>query len=491
MNRQCGCGLAAPLVTAIVVAAMSTRVAPAQNFKVLVNFGGTDGAGPTAGLVQGLDGSFYGTTESGGANLYYGTVFKVTQAADLTTLYSFCAETNCSDGSSPYAGLTQASNGNLYGTTAYGGANSNYGTVFKITPTGRLTTLYSFCSQSECADGYNPFTSLVQATDGDLYGTIPFGGVYGGGTLFKITPTGTLTTLYSFCAQTHCTDGSDPRGNLVQATDGNFYGTTELGGADTSDCDGYGFGTVFRITPAGTLTTLHSFSFTDGAYPEGGLVQGNDGNFYGITYEGGMRGYGTIFKITPTGALTTLYSFCAQTNCIDGYYPSAGLVQATDGNFYGTTLIGGSADNGTVFRMTPRGDLTTLHDFVGNDGSGPEAVLVQATSGVLYGTAASGGMSSACTVKGGCGTIFSLSVGLGPFVETTPTSGKIGAAVKILGNNLTGATSVSFNGVAATFTVVSLTEISTTVPSGATRGTVEVTTPKGTLSSNTLFVVKP
>jgi uncharacterized repeat protein (TIGR03803 family) len=319
----------------------------------------------------------------------------------------------------------------------------------------------------------------------------PFGGVYGGGTLFKITPTGTLTTLYSFCAQTHCTDGSDPRGNLVQATDGNFYGTTELGGADTSDCDGYGFGTVFRITPAGTLTTLHSFSFTDGAYPEGGLVQGNDGNFYGITYEGGMRGYGTIFKITPTGALTTLYSFCAQTNCIDGYYPSAGLVQATDGNFYGTTLIGGSADNGTVFRMTPRGDLTTLHDFVGNDGSGPEAVLVQATSGVLYGTAASGGMSSACTVKGGCGTIFSLSVGLGPFVETTPTSGKIGAAVKILGNNLTGATSVSFNGVAATFTVVSLTEISTTVPSGATRGTVEVTTPKGTLSSNTLFVVKP
>jgi uncharacterized repeat protein (TIGR03803 family) len=188
-----------------------------------------------------------------------------------------------------------------------------------------------------------------------------------------------------------------------------------------------------ELPPPGTLTTLHSFGFSDGAYPEGGLVQASDGNLYRITYEGGVSGYGTVFKISPTGTLTTLYSFCAMTNCADGYYPSASLVQATDGNFYGTTLLGGATNNGTIFKITLKGNLTTLHSFDRSDGSGPEAVLVQATSEALYGTAAAGGTNESCRVEGGYGTVFSLNVGLKPFVETLPTSGKIGAPLRSSG----------------------------------------------------------
>jgi uncharacterized repeat protein (TIGR03803 family) len=290
----------------------------------------------------------------------------------------------------PTAGLVQATNGDLYGTTSYGGAPSAYciafpfgcGTVFKITPTGALTTLYSFCSDLQpCTEGTYPYAGLVQATNGDLYGTTVSGGANcapdgsGCGTVFKITPSGALTTLYSFCAQSGCTDGQDPWGGLVQATNGDLYGTTFYGGANE---------------------------------------------------------YGTIFKITSRGALKTLYSFCSQSGCTDGQNPYAGLVQDTNGALYGTTYSGGADGGGTVFR---------------------------------------------------------LSVGLGPFVETQTTSGKVGAAVKILGSDLTGATSVSFNGTAATFTVVSRYLIRTTVPAGATTGKVEVVTPRRTLSSNVPFRV--
>jgi len=300
-----------------------------------------------------------------------------------------------------------------------GGAN-NAGTVFKITPTGTLTTLYDFCSQPNCTDGANyPFTGgLVQATDGNFYGITALGGANancnGGnqscGTVFKINPTTrALTTLHSFDG----TDGSFPNG-LVQATDGNFYGTAQEGGAN-------GGGTVFKITPGGTLTTLYNFcsqtSCTDGSGPMDALIQAIDGNFYGTTARGG-----TIFKMTPEGKLTTLGSTCC--------YLYAGLVQATDGNFYGTTYLdGGAYGEGSVYEITQRGTVTTLYSFCAEtgcpDGAAPIAGLVQGTDGTLYGTTLGGGAS-------GDGTIFSLSVGLGPFVETLPTSGKVGAAVKIL-----------------------------------------------------------
>ena len=477
---------------------LTTAIAsPAQTFTTLINFDGTNGANPDLmSLIQGTNGSFYGTTNGGGAygncteTVGCGTIFKITPGGTLTTLLSF----DNTDGSGPAPGLVQTTNGYFYGVNSNGGDfgecfGLGCGTVFKITPTGTVTTLHSF----DFADGANPNAPLVQATDGNFYGSTVNGGASSNcsdacGTVFKITPGGTLTTLHSF----DFTDGRAPFGGLVQATNGYLYGTAVNGGA-TSNCS-IGCGTVFKITPGGTLTTLHDFDGTDGAYPFAGLVQATDGDLYGTTFSGGASsncsgGCGTVFKITPGGTLTTLHSF----DFTDGAYPQAGLVQATDGDFYGTTSGNSSTgltNYGTVFKITPGGTLTTLHSFDGTDGAYPYGGLFQATNGKFYGTTYQGGDLS-CGGGYGCGTVFSLSVGLGPFVQTLPTSGKVGAKVIILGSNLTDTTSVTFNGAAATFTVVKSTQITATVPTGATTGTVEVTTPSGTLSSNVAFRVMP
>jgi uncharacterized repeat protein (TIGR03803 family) len=245
------------------------------------------------------------------------------------------------------------------------------------------------------------------------------------------------------------------------------------------------------------LTTLHSFcsqgGCRDGQFPQTGLVQASNGSFYGTTIEGGAYGHGTVFKITPSGTLTTLYNVCSQSGCPDGDYLYAGLIQATDGDLYGIMDVGGAYGYGTIFKITPRGTLTTLYSFCSQndctDGEYPAAGLVQDTNGTLYGTTADGGANGCSGLT--CGTVFSLSVGLSPFVETQPASGKVGAAVNILGTNLAGATSVRFNGTAAVFKVVSSSEITTAVPAGATTGIVQVVTPSGTLSSNVPFRVLP
>jgi uncharacterized repeat protein (TIGR03803 family) len=505
-------GLAKTACIVFLFCAATAMPSPAQTFTSLVSFDYSDGKYLTAGLVQGTNGNFYGTTNYGGyAGQDDGTVFEITPAGELTTLYNFCSQTNCTDGAAPFAGLVLATNGNFYGTTYAGGANYG-GTVFEITPAGELTTLYSFCSETNCTDGKWPFAGLVQASNGNFYGTTYSGGAntyYG--TVFEITPAGKLTTLYSFCSTTNsegvCTDGAQPYAGLVQATNGNLYGTTS--GYCCFEHLYSNYGTVFEITPAGKLTTLHSFCSTtnsegyctDGKQPDAALVQATNGNFYGTTSSGGASNEGTVFEITAADKLTTLYSFCSQSGCTDGAEPY-GLMQANNGDFYGTTVEGGTNGNGgygygTVFEITPAGKLTTLYTFCSQsgctDGAEPYG-LMQASNGDFYGTTDLGGSSTnpSCTgVYPGCGTVFSLSVGLGSFVETLPNSGKVGAAIIILGNNLTGATSVTFNGTAATFTVVSSTEITTTVPTGATSGTVEVTTPGGTLKSNVVFRVTP
>jgi uncharacterized repeat protein (TIGR03803 family) len=468
---------------ALVLCAATASALPAQTLTMLESLNNTDGAYPFAGLVQATNGEFYGTTYSGGVNSD-GAIFKITTSGSLTLVYSFCSETNCTDGALPRAGLLQNSNGYLYGTTVSGGAN-NRGTVYQITPTGTLKVLYSFCNLTSCADGSQPYAGLVQATSGGLYGTTVSGGKYGYGSIFSITPGGALTTLYSFCANSGCPDGADPSGTLIQAGNGDFYGTTQSGGKNLN-CSGSGCGTVFKFG-GGALTTLHSFcaesGCPDGQAPYAGLTLAANGNFYGTTPFGGAHdGNGTVFEITPAGKLTTLYSFCSQTGCTDGPGPYAGLIQATDGNLYGATSSGGTEGYGSLFDVTLSGALTTLHSFDNTDGAAPYGTLVEATNGDFYGTTSGDGAY-------GCGTVFGLSVGLGPFVETLPISGKVGAAVKILGTHLTGATSVSFNGTAAVFTVVSSSEITTTVPAGATTGTVKVMTPMGMLSSSVPFTV--
>jgi uncharacterized repeat protein (TIGR03803 family) len=467
----------------------------AQTFTTLVNFDGANGVQPMSmTLIQGTDGNFYGTTYEGGA-YGMGTVFKVTAEGVLTTLYSFCAQTGCPDGKLPYSGLVQASDGNFYGITSQGGAH-NDGTVFKITPEGTLTTLHTFNG----ADGSNPNAPLIQASNGNFYGTTSNGGGSnacngpGCGTIFEITPAGQFSTLHTF-------DGADgwiPSG-LIQASNGNFYGTAARGGVDSAACPtGPGCGTVFGMTPVGELTTLYSFHGGDGSSPYGALVQGTDGNFYGTTAWGGASNNGTVFEITPEGELTTLYSF----NFTGGAFPTAALIQATDGNLYGTTTAGGlygwspdcgiCSGDGTLFEITSEGELTTLHNFDMTDGAQPWGGLVQATDGNFYGTTALDGTSSSgnCFFGGlACGTVFSLSVGLDPFVKTAPSSGEVGAAIMILGTELTDASKVTFNGTAAKFTVFSSSEIRATVPVGASSGKVEVATPHGALSSNVPFQV--
>ena len=412
-----------------------------QTFTTLLSFDGSNGASPIYGpLVQGFDGNLYGTTYGDGVQ-NSGTVFKISSGGTLTALYSFGG-----DGLSPVAGLALASDGIFYGTTLFGGDNGQ-GTIFKISSGGQLTTLYSFCAQGNCDDGSNPYARLVQATDGNFYGVTCCGGGNGKGTVFKITAGGQLATLHSFAGP----EGAQPFGGLVQGTDGNFYGTAAYGGGVHNQ------GTVFRITPGGTLSTLQKFRGIRGTHPVAPLVQASDGSFYGTTSDGGASGSGTIFKITSGGALTTLHSFRGS----DGANPYARLTQANDGNFYGTTFSGGTQGAGTIFKITPEGTLTTLHGFDVTNGAYPEAGLVQDTDGTLYGMTELGGTGTQCEL--GCGTVFSLDVGLDAFVEALPAFGKVGAKVIILGTNLTGTTDVSFNGTTATFNVVSGSEIKTTV----------------------------
>jgi uncharacterized repeat protein (TIGR03803 family) len=444
----------------------------------LHSFDGTDGRLSFAGLIQATNGNLYGTTYYGGAK-NSGEVFEITPGGTLTTLHSFCSKSGCTDGEYTYATPVQGTDGNFYGTTYLGGSKE-LGTVFKITPSGTAITLHTFGG----SDGSQSLAGLVQATDGDFYGTTYMGGSEGKGEVFKITRSGAFTTLHSFCSHSGCADGANPFAGLMQGIDGNLYGTTFGGGSAK------GFGTVFKITPSGMLTTLHRFcthgGCPDGQFPQTGLVQATNGNLYGTTIAGGAYGDGTIFKITPSGALTTLYNVCSQSGCPDGNYLIAGLIQATDGNLYGIMDVGGANGSGTIFKITPSGTLTTLYNFCSQsgcpDGQYPGGGLVQATDGNLYGTTDDGGAK-------GEGTVFSLSLGLGPFVKTLPTSGAVGAAVRILGTDLTDATNVTFNGTAATFTVVSSSEITATVPAGATTGEVQVATPSGTLLSNVSFRV--
>jgi len=493
MTKLNGWKLSGALVLLCVATATT---ASGQVFKTLAIFEGSNGAIPVdEALVQGPDGWLYGTTEDGGlsnincSESTCGTVFRMTDDGSLTVLYEFCAHVNeenfCSDGNYPAGGLVLATNGKLYGT-AFAGGTDGSGTAFEITTTGDLTVLHNFGDEGQ------PLGTLIRGVDGNFYGTTYTGGAHNGGAVFKMMPDGALTTIYNFCSQPDCADGSFPSGYMVQVLDGSIYGTTGFGGTRNTFCP-YGCGTIFKVSLDGTLATVHDFDGSDG-YGPNGMTLATNGTLYGLTQTGAAYNHGAIFSLTTQDAFTLLYSFCSHLNengyCSDGAGPVGDLLQATDGKFYGATYGGGTDDLGTLFKITLRGTLTTLHNYDGTDGELPDGGLMQATSGTFYGTTEYGGDFS-CGPPYGCGTIFSLDTGLGPFVKLVYGAGKIGQTGGILGQGFTGTTSVTLSGVPAKFKVVSDTYLTATVPPGATTGYVTVTTPSGILKSNAPFHVIP
>ena len=445
-------------VAAMVVLALAGTSIPAQaqTYKVLYEFpiNGPEPQWPGGPLAQGRNGGLYGWSYEGGVN-NDGSLWKTTPSGSVSVLYSF----NATTGPDCQNGMTLGTDGNFYGTALTDCAGDGY--VFRLTPGGTLTVLHTFTGTP---DGSGP-GPLVQYTDGNFYGVTNKGGANNYGTVFKITPTGTLTILHSF---DDTNNFANPTYGLTVGNDGNFYGT---------QANGYP-GSVFKITPAGVVTVLHTFtSNPDGADPLSGVILGKDGNFYGDTEGGGEYGYGTLFKMTPSGKLTILYSFNSSTDYATN--PTAPLLQATDGNFYGV-LISRFQD---LFRFTPSGTLTVLEKFVLPGGVLPYRPLTQDTNGILYGLLQQGG-----TANGG--EFFSLNIGAKPFVSLMSTSGKVASKIGILGQGFSKSSVVKFGGVqATTLTLEGTTYISATVPAGAIDGKVTVTTGSTTLTSLQTFIV--
>jgi uncharacterized repeat protein (TIGR03803 family) len=331
------------------------RITPLAQYSVVYTFcmvsGCLDGKEPNNTLIQDEHGNLWGTTEEGGAS-NHGTIFKLAPDGTYTKVYDFCSLASCADGAYPYgSGLMEGSDGNFYGETyEYGPAS--YGVAYKITPAGQLTVIHAFSSLPSYADGYYPYGDLLQGSDGKLYGWTYEGGLYDGGVLFSMDADGSnFTTLYAFCSQTDCTDGSYPYyGNLTEASDGNYYGVTYEGGANNS-------GEVFSISPGGTYTQIYSMCSISGCldgYDQyiGTLALGSDGNFYGVSDYGGANDEGLLFQITTTGTLTPVYSFCSLSGCADGEKPDGNLAQMEDGTFYGSTYAGGANNDGALYGVT-------------------------------------------------------------------------------------------------------------------------------------------
>jgi uncharacterized repeat protein (TIGR03803 family) len=458
------------LATLVLTLAVATIPAHAQTFTVLDNFAinGPGPAWPGGPLALGRDGDLYGYSYLGGAN-NTGSIWKTDPSGKVSVVYSFATGT----GNDCQNGMTLGTDGNFYGTALKNCTGAGY--VFKLTPSGTLTVLHTFTGTP---DGSGPGL-LVQYADGNFYGVTSKGGRWNYGSVFKITPAGKLTTIYSFSNLYLNIDS--PTYGLTVGNDGNFYGTFY---------DGNLPGGVFKITPAGKLTEIYEFTgAADGSAPTGGLILGKDGNFYGATEFGGIfdgyAGYGTIFKITPSGKGTVLYSFSSTDYAA---HPTAPLVQATDGNFYG--VISGCAEFGCggrndIFKITPSGILTVLQEFTGANGSYPYSPLIQDTNGTLYGVAQQGG-----PVNGG--VLFSEDIGAAPFCSLQSTSGKEGAQVGILGQGFSSSSVVKFGGTAAsTIVLTGTTFITATVPAGALTGSVTVTTGSTTLTGRQTFNVLP
>jgi len=354
----------------------------------LYNFptAGVDGYNPWAGLLRDAAGNLYGTTYYGGT--IGGVVFKLNPAGRETILFDFGTPSTTTTGGDPLAGVVMDSSGNLYGTTAYGGT-TNAGVAYKLSPAGQETVLYTFTGY---ADSGKPQGGVILDASGNVYGTTATGGTSLLGAVFKVSPAGQVTVLYSFRGP----DGANPTGNLLLDSAGNLYGTTYSGGP-TGNGSGQSFGTVYKLDPAGSETVLYSFTgLADGGNPTGGLARDSAGNLYGTAYAGGLYNAGVVFKVDPQGREIVLYSFTGGT---DGAYPSGGVVVDSSGNFYGTAPYGGNANAGVVFEVDPQGHETVLYSFTGGaDGGNPASGVIRDSSGVLFGTTPTGGGAAGGTV---------------------------------------------------------------------------------------------
>ncbi len=404
------------IFAASIVALPRLATAETATLTVLANLGTlpNQAGGSTStnfGVIRASDGNFYGTTTFGGS-ANFGTIFKLTPTGTLTELVNFTGP----NGTYPIGALIQASDGNLYGTTNGGGPDANgkpfathYGTVYRVTLDGTLTTIFTFTYDAATgltANGANPEAALVQGRDGNLYGTTINGGtsVGGMGTIFKMSTTGTLLVSVTVHGGA---EPEKPRFPLIQGKDGNFYGVSYKGG-DLA----YSGGTVFRFTPGGVVTVLHGFTDPEGDKPEGGIVQGSDGNLYGTTEGGSIANLGAVYRVTLAGEFTVLHQFTGSqpTGPTDGAQPFGEMIQGQDGNFYGTTSQGGAGNLGSVFQITPAGVYSTVYSFpnTGMSGAGitgdlPRGTLLQTSDGNLVGTTPGGNVS-------GGGTVYRLNI---------------------------------------------------------------------------------
>ena len=374
----------------------SLSIAYAGGYSVVYNFSGHngDGAMPASALIKDGAGYLYGTTSSGG---YYptgkGIVFRIAPDGTEKVLHRFCSLNNCTDGSDPYSAMVRDGAGNLYGTTYSGGTNDSAGTIFRLTSDGTYTVLHNFCSAAACGDGYSPVGDLIRDGSGNLYGTTYIGGARNGGVVFKLTPDGTETVLHSFCSLTNCADGHMPYGGVTLDSSGNLYGATFIGGADNA-------GVVFKLAPDGTETVLHNFcslaNCADGGFPQDSMIlDRSTGKLYGTTVFGGSGGL-KCDAASSCGVVFEISPKGAETvlhsfDNADGGNPLGALFMDRVGNLYGTTSSGGKNDGGVVFKLSPDGTETVLHFFGGlSDGKWPRGGVIS-DNGSLYGTTLSGG----------------------------------------------------------------------------------------------------
>jgi uncharacterized repeat protein (TIGR03803 family) len=475
--------IALAMLAAVVILAGIAIPAQAQTYTPLYAFGAVDSSenGPNGQLALGRDGNFYGTINPDISGIY-----RITPKGAETMLWWAPTYPN---GSVCYSGLTLGADGLLYGTCEmWNGFTDNGGIVFKFNPSqgqNGFTILYSF---PYCGTTWLP-SPLTLGTDGNLYGTT-FGSGYcdtGYGKFFKITPAGKLTTLHVFQGQPG-NDAGEPSGALTLGANGNFYGTSEVGGNSG--------GTVYEITPKGKVTLVYSFSNTGPMEPVAGVTQGADGKFYGTTYEGSTYGEGAIFGLTAAGKIAYLHYFNQSVDHAE--FPNFPLTLGTDGNLYAPSLsfyMGGYGPE-SLFEITTKGVYTDLYNLQPGgcsentpDGCMLSSPLVLHPNGTFYGTAAQGGVYQGEGI--GRGVFYSLNTGLKPYIILQFPRGKIGASIGIFGVGLKAATAVSFNGTAAQFKVHSATYLTATIPTGATSGYVAVSTKSGTLNSDVkLTVVK-